>query len=39
VPLITSLKIEAAEEDGVLRPGGPVSMTLRMERDRSAAPA
>jgi cytochrome P450 len=36
VPLITSLKIEAAEEDAVLRPGGPVSMTIRMERDRSA---
>ena len=36
-PRITSLKIEAAEEDAVLRPGGPVSMTIRMKHDRSTA--
>jgi cytochrome P450 len=35
-PRITSLRIEAAEDDAVLRPGGPSVMRVRMERDRGA---
>ena len=38
-PRITSLRIVEAEDDAVLRPGGPASMRLRMERDRAAAVA
>jgi cytochrome P450 len=36
-PKISSLKIERAEEDAVLRPGGPTSMILKIERDPVAA--
>jgi cytochrome P450 len=32
-PRIKSLKIEEAEEDAVLRPGGPAKMLVRFERD------
>lgn len=33
VPRITALHVEHAEEDAVLRPGGPASMTVKFERD------
>jgi cytochrome P450 len=36
-PKITSMKIERAEEDAVLRPGGPSSMIVKFERDAAAA--
>ncbi len=35
-PKITSMKIERAEEDAVLRPGGPSSMIVKFERDAAA---
>lgn len=34
-PRITSLKIAAAEDDGVLKPGGPSKLLVRFERDPS----
>lgn len=33
VPRITALHIEHVEDDAVLRPGGPASMTVKFERD------
>jgi cytochrome P450 len=39
VPRIRSLKIERAEDDGVLKPGGPSKMILRMELDEKAPAA
>lgn len=36
-PRITSLKIERAEDDAILRPGGPSALIVRMERDRAMA--
>jgi cytochrome P450 PksS len=36
VPLITSMKIVSAEDDAVLRPGGPASMIVSFERDAAA---
>lgn len=37
VPRITALHIEHAEDDAVLRPGGPASMTVKFERDAAFA--
>ncbi|HXK34807.1 MAG TPA: cytochrome P450 [Dehalococcoidia bacterium] len=39
IPRITSLTIERAEDDSVLRPGGPESLHVRFQRDLAAAPA
>jgi cytochrome P450 len=37
VPRITSLKIEATEQDQLMRPGGPDKMIIRTEKDRAFA--
>lgn len=39
IPRITSLTIEGATDDSVLRPGGPESLRVRFVRDLAAAPA
>ena len=38
-PRITALTIESAENDAVLRPGGPEKMVVRFEKDRAASTA
>lgn len=39
VPRLTSLHIESAEDDAILRPGGPSALHVRFELDRTAAGA